>query len=120
MTYRETITRTAEAKFMHAKQIGGAGEFAIVRLRLEPLPPGVGVEFSNEIIDGAIPGEFIPSIEKSIRDAADRGGVRGYPVTDFRATLFDGAYHEIDSTAQTFAKAAAGAFLKALSDAAPI
>ena len=120
MTYRETITRTAEAKFVHAKQLGSAGEFATVRLRLEPLPPGVGIEFSNEIIGGAIPGEFIPSIEKSIHDSAHKGGVRGYPVIDFRATLLDGDYHEVDSTAQTFATAAEGAFLKAMSDADPI
>jgi elongation factor G len=120
MTYRETITRAAEARFVHKKQIGSAGEFASVQLRLEPLPPGVGISFSNEIIGGAIPSEFIPSIEKSIRDSAHKGGVRGYPVIDFRVTLLDGDYHEVDSTAQTFATAAEGAFFKAMSDAAPI
>jgi elongation factor G len=118
--YREAITRRVEVEFAHKKLMGGAGEFAVVRIRLEPLSPGAGIEFSNEIIGGAIPGEFIPSIEKSVRHSADKGGVQGYPVIDFRVTLLDGSYHEVDSNAQTFATAAEGAFLKAMHDADPI
>jgi elongation factor G len=117
---KETITRTANAEFAHKKQIGGGGEFALVRLRLEPLPRGAGIVFENGIAGDAIPRAFVPAIEEAIRSCADAGGVYGYPVVDFRAILVVGAYHEFDSNARTFGIAAEGAFHQALRKAGPI
>ena len=117
---KETITRTGEAEYVHKKLLGNGGEFAVVRLRLEPLPRGTGIAFANETSADILPRAFIPAIEAAIRRCADAGGVAGYPVVDVRAVLVDAKYHEIDSNERTFALAAEGAFRDALRKAGPI
>jgi len=119
VAYRETITRTAEVRHLHKKQTGGPGQYAEVQLRLEPLAQGEGVQFDNQITGGAIPREFIPSVEAGIRKAAENGVLAGYPTVDFKATLLDGSYHERDSSTMAFEQAARAAFYEAMRQAAP-
>jgi elongation factor G len=106
----ETITRTAEASFVHSKVFDGGGEFAKVTIRLEPLPRGTGIQFISEAPSGFVPEEMIGGVEEGIQEAAKAGVLEGHPVTDFKAVLIDGAYHEIDSSWRTFNLAAQGAF----------
>ena len=107
----ETITRTAEASFVHSKVFdGGSGEFAKVTIRLEPLPRGTGIQFADEAPLGFVPEDMIGGVEEGIREAAKVGVLEGHPVTDFKAVLIDGAYHDIDSSWRTFSIAAQGAF----------
>lgn len=115
--YKETIAHSAEVEFVHKKQLGGAGEFAVVSLRLEPLARGAGIVFVNEV--DCVP-EFLEAIETTIRHCASKGGYSGYPITDIRATLIGVKYHEIDSNGRTFAIATEGAFYEALHKANPI
>ena len=117
--YRETISRRAEAKFTHKKAFGGQGEFAHLILWLEPLERGAGMEFIDAAPSGAIRPDCVEGVEQGIRMAAQSGVLYGYPVVDFRATLLDGAYHEMDSNAQTFALAAQVAFWIAMRNAGP-
>ncbi len=117
--YRETIRAKAEAEGRHKKQTGGRGQFAVARIKMEPLPRGSGFEFVDDIFGGAIPKNWIPSVEKGIVASAERGYLAGYPVVDFRATLYDGQYHDVDSSDIAFKIAGSLAFKKAMELAKP-
>ncbi len=108
--YRETITRKAEAQGRHKKQTGGRGQFGDVWLRLEPLPRSGGYEFSDEIRGGAIPGKFIPSVEKGVVETMEKGVLAGYRMVDVKATVFDGSFHAVDSSDIAFKLASSIAF----------
>ncbi len=100
--YRETIRGKADAEGKHKKQTGGHGQFGLCRIKLEPLPRGKGIEFVDDVFGGAIPKNWIPSVEKGVRDSAERGFLAGFPVTDFRVSLYDGKYHDVDSSDMAF------------------
>ncbi|HVB86924.1 MAG TPA: elongation factor G [Candidatus Dormibacteraeota bacterium] len=117
--YRETIRGKADAEGKHKKQSGGHGQFGVARIKMEPLPRGKGVEFVDDVFGGAIPRNWIPSVEKGIRDAAERGYLAGFPVVDFRATLYDGKYHDVDSSDIAFKIAGSMAFREAMKQARP-
>jgi elongation factor G len=117
--YRETIRGRAEVQGRHKKQTGGHGQFGDCWIRMEPLPRGAKFEFANEIFGGAIPKNFIPAIEKGIVEAAERGYVVGYPVVDFKVTVIDGSYHDVDSSEMSFKLAARKAFRAAMEAAKP-
>ncbi|HKW89334.1 MAG TPA: elongation factor G [Candidatus Acidoferrales bacterium] len=117
--YRETIRGKADAEGKHKKQTGGHGQFGLCRIKMEPLPRGSGFEFVDDIFGGAIPKNWIPSVEKGIRDAAERGYLAGFPVVDFRASLYDGKYHDVDSSDIAFKIAGALAFKEAMKQAKP-
>jgi elongation factor G len=112
--YLETIRGRAEAQGRHKKQSGGHGQFGDCKIRMEPLPRGGGFEFASEVFGGAIPRNFIPAIEKGIVETAIRGFLAGYPVVDFKVTVFDGSYHDVDSNEMSFKKAGRLAFRKAM------
>ncbi|HEY8543379.1 MAG TPA: elongation factor G [Pseudothermotoga sp.] len=120
IAYRETISKKAVAEYKHKKQTGGHGQYGHVKIELEPLPRGAGFEFVDKIFGGVIPKNFIPSVEKGIVEAMKRGSVAGYPVVDVRVTLFDGSYHEVDSSDISFQIAAIQAFRKGMEDAKPV
>jgi len=117
--YRETIRGTADVQGRHKKQTGGHGQFGDCKIRMEPLPRGQKFEFVNEIFGGAIPRQFIPAVEKGILEAAERGYLAGYPVVDFKVTLYDGSYHEVDSSEMSFKLAGRKAFKAAMEQAKP-
>jgi elongation factor G len=117
--YRETIRGKAEAQGRHKKQSGGHGQFGDCKIRLEPLPRGTGFEFGNEIFGGSIPRQYVPAVEKGIIETALRGFLAGYPVVDFKATVYDGSYHEVDSNELSFKVAGRLAFKKAMEQAKP-
>ena len=119
IAYRETITRRAEAHGRHKKQSGGRGQFGDCWIRIEPLPPGGGYEFINSIRGGVIPGRFIPSVDRGIRESAEKGILAGYPAVDFKAECYDGTYHNVDSSDIAFQLAGAIAFRKAADEARP-
>jgi elongation factor G len=117
--YRETITAATEAHGRHKKQTGGHGQFGDCKVKFEPLPRGSDFEFVDDIFGGAIPRQFIPAVEKGIQDARMRGFLAGYPVVDFRATVFDGAFHAVDSNELSFKLAGSLAFKDGMSRARP-
>jgi elongation factor G len=117
--YRETIRGKADVQGRHKKQTGGHGQYGDCKIRMEPLPRGGDFEFVNDIFGGAIPKNFIPPVEKGIRDAAARGYLAGFPVVDFRVTLYDGSYHDVDSNDLSFQMAGRIAFKKAMEVAKP-
>jgi len=117
--YRETIRAKVEAPGRHKKQTGGHGQFGDCKIRMEPMPRGAGFEFASEVFGGAIPRNFIPAIEKGIVESAARGYLAGYPVVDFRAVVFDGSYHDVDSNEMSFKMAGRLAFRKAMESAKP-
>jgi elongation factor G len=117
--YRETIRGRADVEGRHKKQTGGHGQFGVCRIKMEPLPRGGDFEFVNDIFGGAIPKNFIPAVEKGIKDAAARGYLAGYPVVDFKVVLYDGSYHEVDSNDLSFQLAGRLAFKKAMEQAKP-
>jgi elongation factor G len=117
--YRETIRGKAEAQGRHKKQTGGHGQFGDCKIRMEPLPRGTGFEFVNDIFGGAIPRNFVPAVEKGIVESAARGYLAGYPVVDFRVTVFDGSYHDVDSNELSFKMAGRIAFRKCMETAKP-
>jgi elongation factor G len=119
VAYRETLSERAEVRHLHRKQTGGAGQYAEVELILEPLPRGDGIVFENKIVGGAIPQEYIPSVEAGIRHAAQSGILAGYPCVDFKSTLVDGSYHQQDSSTKAFEIAALAAFRKGVELAKP-
>jgi elongation factor G len=110
VAYRETATMTVEGDYKHVKQSGGSGQYGHVYLRLEPQDPGKGFSFINEIKGGAIPGEYIPACEKGVIAAMEKGPYAAYPVVDMKVTLYDGTYHEVDSSAIAFELAARQCF----------
>jgi elongation factor G len=117
--YRETIRGKAEGHGRHKKQSGGHGQFGDCKIRMEPLPRGAGFEFGNEIFGGAIPRQFVPAVEKGIIETAARGYLAGYPVVDFKATVYDGSYHDVDSNELSFKVAGRLAFKKCMEQARP-
>jgi elongation factor G len=117
--YRETITAPTEAHGRHKKQTGGHGQFGDCKVKFEPLPRGADFEFVNDIFGGAIPRQFVPAIEKGIQDARLRGFLAGYPMVDFRASVFDGSYHPVDSSEMSFKMAGSLAFKDGMSRARP-
>jgi len=117
--YRETIRARAQAEGKHKKQTGGRGQFGVARIRLEPLARGSGFEFVNDIFGGSIPKNWIPSVEKGIVEAANRGYLAGYPVVDFRVSLYDGQYHDVDSSDIAFKIAGSLGFKKCMEQAKP-
>jgi elongation factor G len=117
--YRETIRGRAEAQGRHKKQTGGHGQFGDCKIRMEPLPRGSGIVFENDIFGGAIPRQFVPAVEKGIHESAARGFLAGYPVVDMKVTVFDGSYHEVDSSEMSFKMAAHIAFRKCMEQAKP-
>ncbi|HTS09927.1 MAG TPA: elongation factor G [Candidatus Eisenbacteria bacterium] len=117
--YRETIRGKADVQGRHKKQTGGHGQYGDCKIKMEPLPRGGEFEFVNDIFGGAIPKNFIPAVEKGIKDAAGRGYLAGYPVVDFRVVLYDGSYHDVDSNDLSFQMAGRIAFKKAMETAKP-
>ncbi len=113
VAYRETITKTAEVDYTHKKQTGGSGQFARVKVLFEPLQPGEGMQFESAVTGGNVPREFIPGVEKGIKSVADSGILAGFPVIDFKATLMDGASHDVDSSVMAFEIAGRSAFREA-------
>jgi len=120
IAYRETITAPAEGHHRHKKQTGGAGQFGEVYLRIEPLDRGQGFEFVDAVVGGVIPGQFIPSVEKGVRQILQEGAVAGYPMQDIRVTVYDGKYHPVDSKDIAFATAGKKAFQDAVDKAGPV
>jgi elongation factor G len=118
--YRETITRPAQGHHRHKKQTGGAGQFGEVYLRVEPLERGRGFEFADEVVGGSIPGQYIPAVEKGVRQALHEGVVAGFPLQDLRVTVYDGKHHSVDSKEVAFVAAGRRAFQNAFRDAGPI
>jgi elongation factor G len=102
VAYRETIRKHAEAEGRHVKQSGGRGQYGVVKIKVEPLPAGTGFEFVNEIFGGSIPKEFIKPIEAGMREALEGGVLAGYPMSDLKAVLYDGSYHDVDSSEMAF------------------
>ena len=119
VAYRETITRASEIDYIHRKQTGGAGQFARVKIRFEPAPPGSGFVFENKVIGGTVPKEYVPGVEKGLKSAAENGVIAGFPMIDIRAELFDGAYHDVDSSVLAFEIASRAAFKDGVMKAAP-
>jgi elongation factor G len=118
--YRETIRGKADAEGKHKKQSGGHGQFGVCRVKFEPIERGKGIEFVDDVFGGAIPRNWIPSVEKGIRDTAIRGHLAGFPMTDFRAVLYDGKYHDVDSSDIAFQIAGSLAFKEAMKQARPV
>ena len=119
VAYRETIGARAEGHHRHKKQTGGAGQFGEVSLRVEPLPRGAGFEFVDAVKGGTIPGQFLPAIEKGVRQAMAAGAIAGYPIQDLRVVVHDGRHHPVDSKEIAFVTAGRKAFLDAVSRASP-
>ncbi|MGE5622882.1 MAG: elongation factor G, partial [Bacillota bacterium] len=120
IAYRETIAGRAEGHHRHKKQSGGAGQFGEVFLRVESLPRGAGFEFVDEVKGGAIPGQFIPAVEKGVRQVLESGPLAGFPMQDVRVVVYDGKSHPVDSKEVAFATAGRKAFIDAVLKARPI
>jgi elongation factor G len=119
VAYRETITRRTEVDYTHRKQTGGAGQFARVKLVFEPGERGSGFVFTNKVVGGSVPREYVPGVQKGLASAMESGVIAGFPMVDMAATLVDGAYHEVDSSVMAFEIAARAAFREAAAKAAP-
>jgi elongation factor G len=119
VAYRETLTKEASVDYTHKKQTGGSGQFARIKLELEPLQPGEGRHFESKIVGGVVPKEYIPGVEKGVMSTADNGVIAGFPVIDFRVKLIDGAYHDVDSSVMAFEIAARAAFKELAQKASP-
>ncbi|MFS8501858.1 MAG: elongation factor G [Caldicoprobacter sp.] len=120
VAYRETIKKAVKAEGRFIRQTGGRGQYGHVWLEVEPLEPGKGFEFVNKIVGGVIPKEYIPAVESGVREAMESGVLAGYPVIDVRVTVFDGSYHEVDSSEMAFKIAASMAFKEAMQKADPV
>ena len=120
VSYKETITGNADVEYKYAKQSGGHGQYGHVKIRVSPKAPGEGFEFINSIVGGAIPKEFIPKVEDGIREAMESGPIAGYQVVDVAVELYDGSYHEVDSSEMAFKIAASMAFREAAKKANPV
>jgi elongation factor G len=119
VAYRETITSATDIDYTHKKQSGGAGQFARVKIKFEPGETGSGFIFESKVVGGSIPKEFIPGVEKGLQNIMSTGVVAGYPVIDFKATLLDGAFHDVDSSVLAFEIAAKAAFREGMAKASP-
>ena len=119
VAYRETIARVSEVDYIHRKQTGGSGQFARLKLRIGPGDAGSGLAFESLVVGGAVPREYLPAVEKGVASAMQGGVVAGYPMIDIKATLLDGAHHEVDSSALAFEIAARAAMREAMAGAAP-
>jgi elongation factor G len=120
VAYRETITRPARAQGRFVRQTGGRGQYGDVVLEVEPLPKGTGFQIENKIVGGAIPREYISAVEQGIKSAMETGILAGYPMVDFKATIVDGSYHEVDSSDMAFKIAGSMALKEAVQKAAPV
>jgi elongation factor G len=120
VAYRETIRGTVEQEGKFVRQSGGRGQYGHVWIKVEPLEPGKGYEFVNGIVGGVVPKEYIPAVDKGIREAMENGVLAGYPVVDVKVTLFDGSYHDVDSNEMAFKIAGSMAFKEAMSKAQPV
>jgi elongation factor G len=120
VAYRETITSVAEIDYTHKKQSGGSGQYARVKIRFEPLPKGSGFQFENSVVGGNVPKEYIPGVEKGLKGSIDSGPLSGFPVTDLKAELYDGAYHDVDSSALAFEIASRAAFREGVMKGKPV
>ncbi len=119
VAYRETISRKADIDYVHKKQTGGSGQYARIKLTFEPLKAGSGFEFENDVTGGNVPKEFIPAVEKGLTSAKETGVLAGFPMIDFKATLYDGAAHDVDSSALAFEIAARAAFREGIPKCGP-
>ena len=119
VAYRETISKLADIDYTHKKQTGGSGQFARVKIKFEPLPPGSGFEFKSTVVGGNVPKEYIPGVEKGIMGALNNGVISGFPMTDLKATLYDGGSHDVDSSVMAFELAARAAFREGAVKAGP-
>jgi elongation factor G len=120
VAYRETIRKAVEIEGKYVKQSGGKGQYGHVWLKLEPVESGTDYSFVDAIKGGVVPREFIPSVDKGIKDCSKSGVLAGYPVVDFKATLFDGSYHDVDSSQMAFEFAASMAFKEGMKKAQPV
>ena len=120
VAYRETITRSATARYRHKKQSGGAGQFGEVELTVEPLPRGAGFEFVSKVVGGSVPSQYIPAVEKGVKEAMIGGALAGFPMQDVRVSLLDGKHHSVDSKEIAFVMAGKKAFLDAVHEANPV
>lgn len=120
IAFKETIKGTVKVEGKHKKQSGGRGQYGHVWIEMEPLPTGAGFEFVDKIFGGAVPRQYIPAVEKGLREAMEEGVLAGYPVENIRVTLYDGSYHSVDSSEMAFKIAASMAFKKGFLDASPI
>ena len=117
--YRETVRAKAQGHGRHKKQTGGHGQFGDCKIRIEPMERGGGFEFVNDIFGGSIPRQFVPAVERGIQESAARGYLAGYPVVDFRVVVYDGSYHDVDSSEMAFKMAGRLAFRAAMEQAKP-
>ncbi|MFA4920076.1 MAG: elongation factor G [Thermodesulfovibrionales bacterium] len=120
VAYKETIRNSSKAEGKFIRQTGGRGQYGHVYIEIEPLEPGKGFEFENKVVGGTIPREYIPAVEKGIRESADRGILAGYPIVDIKARLYDGSYHDVDSSEMAFKIAGSMAFKEAIKNAKPV
>ena len=119
VAYRETISKAIDIDYTHKKQTGGAGQFARVQIHFEPLEPGAGYQFESKVVGGSVPREYVPGVQKGVAEARENGVLAGFPVIDFKATLFDGAYHDVDSSVMAFELAARAATREGIQKAGP-
>ncbi len=120
VAYRETISRTGEIDYTHKKQTGGSGQFARIKLAFEPLEAGSGFVFENKIVGGNVPKEYVPGVEKGLNMARETGTIAGFPLIDFKATLVDGAYHDVDSSVLAFEIASRAAYREGIVKCGPV
>jgi elongation factor G len=120
VAYKETITQVTQTEYRHKKQTGGHGQYGHVLLRLEPLERTQGFEFANEVTGGRVPKEYIPSVEKGVTKALEQGVLAGFPIVDLKAVIYDGSYHDVDSSGMSFEIAGNQALRKGISQASPI
>jgi elongation factor G len=118
--FRETITVPVEAEYKHKKQTGGHGQYGHVLIRMEPLPPGGGFEFAEKVVGGSVPKNYIPAVDKGIKEARVEGVIAGYPAVDMKVTLYDGSFHAVDSSEMAFKIASIQAFKKGMQDGSPV
>jgi elongation factor G len=119
VAYRETIRKVVEQEGRFVRQSGGRGQYGHVRLRIEPLPAGTGYEFENAVVGGVVPREYIPAIDKGVREQLETGVLAGFPIVDVKVTLFDGSYHDVDSSEMAFKIAGSMAFREGCAKASP-
>ena len=120
VAYRETVRKTVEQEHKFVRQSGGRGQYGHVFLRIEPKAPGEGYEFVNEIVGGVVPKEYIPAVDKGVKDQMENGVVAGYPVVDVKVALYDGSYHDVDSSEMAFKIAGSMCFRDAAAKADPV